>query len=111
MNVTLQLVQSQNAAKLQNAQAAIGIMAQYALLPETEKLSQRSVYVQALMSLGFQDAESIVRQAVTDPAGILALLPPEVAAVVQGALEAAGVMAPETAPGESPASADSAPVT
>lgn len=94
MNVTLTLVQSQNQSKLANAQAAIGIMAQYAMIQETEKKSQRQLYVQAITSLGFNNAEDLVRMAITDPAGILALLPPEVAPIVQAALETAGLMTP-----------------
>lgn len=63
MNVSLKLVQSQNQTKLQNAQAAIAIMASYAMLPETEKESQRPLYVEAITSLGFNNAEDIVRKA------------------------------------------------
>ena len=63
MNVSLKLVQSQNQTKLQNAQAAIGIMASYAMLPEPEKESQRPLYVEAITSLGFNNAEAIVRMA------------------------------------------------
>ena len=67
MNVTLKLVQSQNQTKLQNAQAAIGIMASYATLPEEEKQTQRPLYVEAITSLGFNSAEDIVRPANPQP--------------------------------------------
>lgn len=95
MNVTLTLVQAQNASKLQNAQAAIGIINSWIVIPETDKSSVRPAFVQALSALGFRNAEDIIRQAAVDPAGILAMLPPGLALIVQQAFEQAGVMAPQ----------------
>lgn len=109
MNVTLKLVQSQNQSKLANAQAAIGIMTQYAQLPETEKQSQRTLYVQAISSLGFNNAEDLVRQAAVDVPAIMALLPPDLAPLVEQALQGAGAMPPPA--GDVAAPAESAPVT
>ena len=100
MNVTLTLVQAQNASKLQNAQAAIGILMQWIQIPEHDKTSLRPAFVQAISSLGFRNAEDIVRQAAVDPAGILAMLPPDVAPIVQQAFMQAGLLA---APEEMPA--------
>lgn len=94
MNVTLTLVQAQNASKLQNAQAAIGIITQWITIPETDKSSVRPAFVQAISSLGFRNAEDIVRQAAVDPAGVLALLPPDLAPIVQQAFMQAGLIAP-----------------
>ena len=88
MNVTLTLVQAQNASKLQNAQAAIGIITQWVTIPETDKSSVRPAFVQAISSLGFRNAEDIVRQ------GVLALLPPDLAPIVQQAFMQAGLIAP-----------------
>ncbi len=93
-NVQLTLVQSQNVQKLQNAQLGIQIAGGYAQLPETEKTSQRRLYIQALSSLGFNDAESIIRHAVTDPAGIMAIMPPDIAPMIEQVLAQAGLINP-----------------
>lgn len=115
MNVSLRLVQSQNQQKLQNATAGIDFITRYIQFPEIEKTAARALFVQAVESLGFQNAEDMLRQAVVDPAGLLALLPPDEAALMQAAMIQAGLiapeMAPETAPGSPPAAASSAPVT
>lgn len=76
-NVTLSLAQSQNQTKLQSSQAAIQIGQAYVQLPETEKQSQRRMYLQAIKALGFEDSDRIVRDAVVDPQGIAAMLPTE----------------------------------
>jgi hypothetical protein len=65
-------------------------------LPEMEKAAARYAFVQALNAIGFHNAEDIVRQPALDLPGILALLPPDVAPVVQQALAAAGLGAPPT---------------
>lgn len=111
MNVNLKLVQSQNQSKLANAQAAIGLVAAYIAVPEMEKPAVRDLYIQALASLGFSNAEDIIRKAVTDPAGIIALLPPEVAPIVAQALVAAGIMAPEAGAATAPPAVAPAPLT
>lgn len=92
-NVSLTLTQAQNQWKLEMAKAAIENVNGYLQTPETEKQSVRQLYVQALTALGFHNAEDIIRQAVTDPAGILALVSPDVAPVIQQALVSAGLMA------------------
>lgn len=101
-NVTLTLVQAQNQAKLTSAQAAIAIAKEYAGLPEAEKPSQRRLYVQAIASLGFNDAEEIIRKSTVDPAGILAVMPPEVRPVVEAALVSAGLITPSSSPPTAP---------
>lgn len=108
VNVSLTLVQAQNQSKLQNGQLAATAMGQYALLPETEKASQRELYIQIVSSLGFNNAGEIVRKAAVDPAGIIGMLPPEIAAIVEQALVQAGVMEGATPPGEP---GEAAPVT
>jgi len=104
MNVSLTLVQSQSQTKLENARNAIAIAKEYSMLPETEKTSQRTLYVQAIRSLGFHEAEDVIREAVTDPASILALVPMEMQEAVAAALAQVGLMAPDTgeAPGAMP---------
>jgi hypothetical protein len=92
MNVTLSLVQSQNQTKLQSTQIAISIATGYVNLPENEKNAQRQLYIDALTWLGFNNAADIIRPSVADPQGVLALLPPDVAAVVEGAFASAGLM-------------------
>jgi hypothetical protein len=82
-NVSLSLTQSQNQTKLQSAQAAIGIAATYSTLPEIEKTAQRRLFVQAIKSLGFDDADKIIRDAIVNPAEILNLLPPELKPVFE----------------------------
>jgi hypothetical protein len=94
--VTLTLTQSQSQTKLESSQIGIGIGAQYAQLPETEKTSQRRLYVQALAALGFNDADRIIREAAVTPEGILAMLPPEMQPVFQAFLQSQGMGQPET---------------
>ena len=111
-NVKLTLTRAQSMTALQSAQGAIAILQSYAALPESEKSSQRRLYVQAVQSLGFNDAERIVRDAVVDPAGIAALLPPELQPAFNAWLQAQGLAQP-AAPGEpaapGPESAPAAP--
>ena len=92
--VTLTLTQSQSQTKLESSQIGIGLGAQYAQLPETEKTSQRRLYVQALAALGFNDADRIIREAAVTPEGILAMLPPEMQPVFQAFLQSQGVGQP-----------------
>lgn len=98
MNVSLKLVQSQNQTKLANAQAAIGILANYLSLPQPDKVAARPLFIQAISSLGFNDAETLVRQGVVEAASILPLLPPDVAPAVEQALADAGIVPPPAAP-------------
>ncbi|MEI6674444.1 MAG: hypothetical protein WCO57_04620, partial [Verrucomicrobiota bacterium] len=92
MKVTLTLTQGQNQEKLQNAQVAIGIVTGYASLPEAEKAAPRRVFVQALSSLGFDDADQLIRQSAADPAGIMALLPPDMQPLFQTFLQQQGML-------------------
>lgn len=94
MNVDLTMVQSQNQKKLEQAQAGIGLVSTYIGMPEPEKPAVRSMFVQALSSVGFRDAEDIIRQAVVDPASLMALVPPDLAPVIEQALIGAGLIAP-----------------
>jgi hypothetical protein len=89
--VTLTMSQSQGQEKLQSSQVGIAIASQYALLPETEKTSQRRLYIQALAALGFQDADRIIREAAVTPEGILAILPPDLQAAFQAFLQSAAI--------------------
>ena len=91
MKVTLSMTQAQNQQKLQAAQTAIGIVSTYAQLPEAEKTAPRGVFVQALSSLGFDNADELIRQATMDPQGIMALLPPDMQKVFQEFLQSQGM--------------------
>lgn len=66
-HVRILLTQSQSQEKLETANAAIGIMGQYTMLPELEKEAQRPLYIQAISSLGFESVEDIVRPAIIAP--------------------------------------------
>jgi len=99
MKVSLTLTRAQNQSKLQNAQAGIGVIQAYSNLPEVEKASPRRVFVQALASLGFDDADNLVRQAVVDPKGIMALLPPNLQPTFNAFLQSQG-LAPAPASGD-----------
>ena len=77
INVHLTMTQAQNQEKLQNGQAAIGFHQSYIQLPEPEKQAARPLYEQTIQALGFHGADQIIREPVTDAAGIAALLPLE----------------------------------
>lgn len=91
-NVTLTMTQSQNQRKLEMAQQAIQTVMTYIQVPEIEKPAVRVAFVQALQAVGFHNAEDIIRQATVDPAGILAMLPPDIAPIVEQAFMQAGLM-------------------
>lgn len=108
-NVTLTLTQAQNMEKLENAKAAIGIGAQYVGLMEHEKPSQRRLYIQALESLGYNDADRIIREAAVDPMSLKALLPPDLQPAFDAFLASQGIV-PLASPGGEASETD-APVT
>lgn len=109
-NVTLTLTQSQNQKKLESAMTAIQIVTQWIQVPETEKQSVRYAFVQALSAVGFHNAEDIIRPAAVDAMGILALMPPDIAPIIQQALVQAGLLQDpasaqqNAAPGNAPVS-------
>lgn len=110
-NVTLTMSQSQSQDKLAAATTGIGIAGQYAMLPETEKASQRRLFIQALSSLGFNDADRVIREAAVTPEAIMALLPPDMQTAFQAFLQTQGA-APQAPGGEMTPAADSvAPVS
>jgi hypothetical protein len=78
---------------------AIEIVLKYFQIQEPDKDSARPAFVQALSSLGFHNAEDIIRQAAIDPMGIIAMLPPDMAAIVQQAFMQAGLLADPAAGG------------
>lgn len=96
MNVSLTMAQAQNVARLETARAAIETFARYVQVPEIEKPAARPMFTQAISSLGFRNAEDIIRRAAVDPEGVLGLLPPEMAGIVQQAFAQAGLIAPPT---------------
>lgn len=110
MNVSLRLTQAQNREKLEKAMAAMNIIMQWLNVPEMEKTAVRPLFVQALSSLGFHAADDIIRQAVVDPASLLQMLPPEMAAMASQAFINAGIIAPQ-APATPPDGQSPAPVS
>lgn len=105
-NVTLTMTQAHNMEQLENAKAAIEIVGLYIAVPEPEKPAVRRLYIQALENLGFNDADRIIRDAVVDPASLMALIPPDLQPAFQAFLVAQGLVA---APGAEGTPAD-APV-
>ena len=104
INVSLALSQSQNLQKLEAAKVAIQIYMQYPAIPETDKAGARVLFIQALRSLGFNEADTIIREPIMDAAGIDALLPEELRPMFQAFLQQMGMAAPvEAMPGEEPA--------
>ncbi len=110
VNVTLTLTQAQNREKLESAMAATDLVIKYIGIPEMEKPAVRPAFIQALSSLGFHNAEDIIRQAALDPAGVLALLPPDIAPVVEQAFAQAGLLTPVDGAAPSPDGQNAAPV-
>lgn len=110
-NVSLTLTQAQNQQKLQSAMTAIDIVTKYIAIPEPEKASVRFAFVQALSSVGFHNAQDIIREAAVDAAGILALMPPKIAPIVERALAQAGLIAPQGGPQGPAPVPDAAPVS
>lgn len=78
MDVRMTMTQAQQQTQLQSAQGAINFIQSYMGMPEHEKIAVRSVFIQALQSLGFNNADEIVRESVTDMESLLAILPPEI---------------------------------
>lgn len=99
LNVTLTLTQSQSQEKYQAAQGAIAAAAQYAALPEIEKQSQRPLFVQVIKTLGWDDAEEIIRSPIVSPVEIMALLPPESQGMFANFLAEMGIPLPVEAGG------------
>jgi hypothetical protein len=93
IHVELLLSQAQSQTKLESARAAMQIHAQYVALPEIEKGPARSLYLQALRSLDFADADSILRPAVVNLQEAVALLPQDQQAALMHQLQPA----PQTA--------------
>lgn len=108
MNVSLTMTQSQSQTKIATAQAAIQAHGSYIMLPEPEKQSARPLFLQLLTGLGFNNADQIIREPITDPAGIAALLPPEMQAPFVAFAQQMGLLPPATP--ETP-SAAAAPTT
>lgn len=77
LDVRLLMTQAQNSEKLENSQAAIQLLTQYMQFPEHEKAAGRDLFLQALKSLNFDNADQIIREAVTDPQQLLEILPAE----------------------------------
>ena len=75
----------------------IGIALPYSTVPDPGKAGRRILFVQALKSLGFSDADAIIRQAVVDVASILQMLPPQVQPAFEAFLQQNGLAAPAPA--------------
>ncbi len=68
MNVRLMLTRFHQREMVETGEKAAGIMGTYAALPELEKQSQRPIYVQIIKGLGFDQADTVVREAIMLPA-------------------------------------------
>jgi hypothetical protein len=93
-NVTLTMSQSQNARKIESAQAAIGMLQAYIGLPEIDKTTAKPLFEQALSALGFHNAADILRDGVVDAASLLEITPPDLQPAVQMAIEQSAMMPP-----------------
>jgi len=91
-NVSLTMSQSQNVDALQDALGASKAVLEYLGIQEHDKTAARRLYIQILRSYGFADAEKILREAVVDPASLLALLPPDQQAPLAAAMQSAGLI-------------------
>lgn len=98
-NVTLTMSQSQNVDALEDALGASKALLEYIQIPEQEKTAARRLYIQILRSYGFTDAEKILREAVTDPASLLSMVPPDMQGPLQAAMQSSGMIAPPAQPG------------
>ncbi len=77
IDVRMLLTQEQNQTKLQGAQVATGLLAQYIGTPEFEKPHARPLYVQAMKALEFDQPEEIIREPMVALEDAMASLPPE----------------------------------
>jgi hypothetical protein len=82
-HITLTMSQAQNQAKIETCERATQLHLQYTQLPELEKQSGRSLYVQAIKALEFVDAEIIIRQAIITLEDAITVLPDEQKAIAQ----------------------------
>jgi hypothetical protein len=96
LDVAITMSQSQSQQKLQATQVAIGILQNYLALPEQEKTAARPLFVEALKTLDFNNADQIIRDAAVDAASIAAMLPKELQAPFMQFMAAAGQGAPPT---------------
>lgn len=110
-NVSLTLTQAQNQQKLQSAMTAIDIVTKYIAIPEPEKPAARFAFVQALSSVGYHNAQDVIREGVVDANGILAILPQEVRPIVEQALAQAGLMPAKGGPQGTVPAQNAAPVS
>lgn len=101
IDVRMLLTQEQNQTKLEGSQAATQLVTQYIGLPEGEKPAARSLFVQGLKALEFDQAEEIIRQPNVSLEDTLAMLPPEqqqrLASLLQLEAQAAAVAPPNPA--------------
>jgi hypothetical protein len=86
IDVRMLLTQEQNQTKLEGAQVASGLIAQWLAVPEAEKPAVRPLFLQAIKALDFDQADEIVRQAVAQIEDCISLLSPEQAQRLQGLL-------------------------
>ena len=92
IDVQMLLTQEQNQTKLESAQTATALFAQWIALPEIEKINARPLYMQAMKALEFDQADTIIREAAPTPMDVVALLPkdqqPEMQAIIQAGVAA-----------------------
>lgn len=110
LDVAITMSQSQSQQKLQATQVAISILQGYLALPEQEKTAARPLFVEALKTLDFNNADQIIRDAAVDAASIAAMLPKELQAPFMQFMNAAGQGAPPAPGGVAPVSDVPAPM-
>jgi len=105
LDVKLLLTQQGNANKLEGAQMATSMLAQWIQIPEVEKPAARPLFIQAIKALEFDAAEEIIRQPNAQIEDCILVLPPEQQARLQNLLALEQQAAnPPTTPQTTPAS-------
>ena len=105
IDVRMLLTQEQNQTKLEGAQVASQLIAQWLAVPEIEKGSVRPLFLQAIKALEFDQSDEIIRQPMARLEDCVPLLPPEEGARLQQMLMMTQQAQPQpgTPPQEQPA--------
>lgn len=105
LDIRMLLTQEQNQTKLEGAQAATGIFAQWLGVPEAEKPAARPLFLQAVKALEFDGAEQIIRKPMVRLEDVLAILPADQQQRLGALLQQEGTLAatpPQNAPTQTP---------
>lgn len=105
IDVTMLLTQEQNQTKLEGAQVASQMIAQWLAVPEAEKASVRPLFLQAVKALDFDQADEIVRQPITTIEDCISLLGPNEVQRLQNLLASEQTAPAPTTPSPIPSTA------